>query len=90
VGKHTVTVHGAPRGRKAYLKWGAAWFPKGIVYDTVITTPVPCSPQHDTYHLGLTRAPLASLYHSNPQLGIPSTPVTASHVTQGKLEYEST
>jgi len=29
--KHTVTVRGAPRGRKAYIQWGAAWFPKGIV-----------------------------------------------------------
>ena len=26
-GKHLVTVHGAP---KAYIQWGAAWFPKGI------------------------------------------------------------
>ena len=29
--KHKVTVHGAPRRRKAYIQWGAAWFPKGIV-----------------------------------------------------------
>jgi hypothetical protein len=28
-GKYLVTVHGAPRGRKAYIKWGAAWFPQG-------------------------------------------------------------
>jgi len=27
--KHTVTVHGAPRRRKAYIKWDAAWFPRG-------------------------------------------------------------
>ena len=26
--KHKVTVHGAPRRQKAYIKWGAAWFPK--------------------------------------------------------------
>ena len=32
--KNTVIVHGAPRGRKAYIQWGAAWFPKGIVHDT--------------------------------------------------------
>ena len=25
------TVHAAPRRRKAYIQWGAAWFPKGIV-----------------------------------------------------------
>jgi len=38
MGKHTVTVHGAPSGRKAYIQWGAAWFPKGIVYNTAVTT----------------------------------------------------
>jgi len=30
-GKHAVTVHGAPRGWKAYIQWGAGWFPKGII-----------------------------------------------------------
>jgi hypothetical protein len=25
-----VTVHGAPHRWKAYMQWGAAWFPKGI------------------------------------------------------------
>jgi len=54
-GKHTVAVHGAPRRRKAYIQWGAAWFPQGIVNDTAITTPVSCSLQHDTFHLGLGR-----------------------------------
>jgi hypothetical protein len=34
---------------------GAAWFPKGIIYDTAITVPVPCSCQHNTYHLGFSR-----------------------------------
>ena len=53
-GKYLVTVHGAPRGRKAYIQWGAAWFPKGIIYDTAVSTPVPCS-LHDTFHLGLGR-----------------------------------
>jgi hypothetical protein len=52
--KRKVTVQGAPCRRKAYIKWGAAWFPKGIVNDS-ISTPVPCSPRHDTYHLGLGR-----------------------------------
>jgi len=33
--------------------------------------------------LGQTRARLASAFLSNPLKGIPSTPVTASHVTQG-------
>ena len=48
LGKHLVTVHGAPCGRKAS-------FPKGIVYDTAVSTPVPCSLQHDTFRLGLGR-----------------------------------
>jgi hypothetical protein len=52
-GKLMVTFHRAPRGRKTYIKLGAAWFPKGAIYDTAITTPVPCSRQHDTFHLGL-------------------------------------
>ena len=51
-GKIMVTAHGAPRGRKAYIQLGAAWFPKAIVYDTAITTPVPRSLPHDTIHLG--------------------------------------
>ena len=28
---HKVTVHRAPGRQKAYIQWGAAWFPKGIV-----------------------------------------------------------
>jgi hypothetical protein len=35
--KHKVTVHGAPRGQKTYIQWGAAWFLKGIFYDTAVT-----------------------------------------------------
>jgi len=53
--KHKVTVHGAPHRRKAYIQWGVAWFPKGIVNDTATSTPVPRSPWHDTFHLGLSR-----------------------------------
>ena len=54
-GKHTVNIHDAPRRWKAYIQRGAAWFPKGNVYETAFTTPVPCSPQHDTFHFGLGR-----------------------------------
>ena len=43
MGKHMVTVHGAPCGRKAYMQWGMAWFTKGTADDTAITTPVPYS-----------------------------------------------
>jgi hypothetical protein len=45
--KHKVTLHGAPRRQKAYIQWNAAWFPKGIVNDTAVSTPVPCSTRHD-------------------------------------------
>jgi len=53
--KHKVTVQVTPRGRKAYIQWGMAWFPKGIVNDSDIPNPVPCSPWHDTFHLDLCR-----------------------------------
>jgi hypothetical protein len=53
--KYKVTIHRAPHGQKAYMLWGASLFPKGIVNDIAITTPVPCSLQHDTFHLGLGR-----------------------------------
>ena len=41
----------APRTRKAHIKWGATSFPKGIVSDTAISNPLPCSLRHDTFHL---------------------------------------
>ena len=53
-----VSVHRDPRGQKAYIQWGVAWFPKGIVYDTAITTPLPRSLQHNTFHFGLRRPEL--------------------------------
>jgi len=40
--------------------------------------------------LGQTRALLASMCSGNPHQGTPSTTVTASHVTQGRTEYECT
>ena len=49
--KHKVTIHRASRRRKAYVQWGAAWFPKGIVNDTAVSTPVPRSFRHDTFFL---------------------------------------
>jgi len=52
--KHKVTIHEAPSRRKAYIQWGVAWFPKGIINDNAICTPVPCSLWH-TFHLGLGR-----------------------------------
>ena len=44
--------------RRPYIHWGVAWFPMGIVYDTAVSTPVPCSLQHDTIHFGLSRPEL--------------------------------
>ena len=35
--KYMVTIHGAPRRRKAYIQWGAAWFPKGSL--TLLSLP---------------------------------------------------
>jgi hypothetical protein len=29
--KHKVTIHGAPHGQKAYIKWDVAWFLKGYM-----------------------------------------------------------
>jgi hypothetical protein len=52
--KCKVTIHGAPRGQKANIQWGVALFPKGTVNDT-ITTPVPRSLQHSTFHRGMGR-----------------------------------
>jgi hypothetical protein len=77
---------------KAYIQWGAAWFSKWIVKDTAVSTPVPCSPRHDTFHHGLGNPEprLPACVVATPKRVISSTPVTASHVTQGRVEYEST
>jgi hypothetical protein len=74
------TVHRDPRGRKACTKLGAAWFPMAAIYDTAITTPVPCSLQYDTLHLGLGRPDpqLASVCRSSLLQDVPNTPVTAT------------
>ena len=50
-GKHLVTIHRAPHGWKAFIKWGAAWFPKVIVYNTAFSAPMPCTLQHGNLHL---------------------------------------
>ena len=50
--EYKVIVHGAPRRRTDYIQWGAAWFPKGIVNDTAISNPIPCSLRYNTFHLG--------------------------------------
>ena len=35
------------------MQWGAAWFPKGIVYDTAVTISGPCNLNYDTLHVDL-------------------------------------
>jgi hypothetical protein len=73
--------HRAPYRWKALLQWGAAQCPEGIISDTAITTPVPCSPCYDTSHLGfgglepcslskdvtpsMTRAPRVGFWRGN-------------------------
>jgi len=79
-----VVVHGTQSGWKAYIQWGVAWFHKGIVYNTAVTTPVACKPSAGYLPpwLGKIRSLLARACLSNPLRSIPSTPVTAYHVTQ--------
>jgi hypothetical protein len=43
---------------RPYTQWGVVWFPMGIVYDTAVATLVPCSLQHDTFHIGLDTSEL--------------------------------
>jgi hypothetical protein len=45
-------------GGRPCTQWDVAWFPMGIVYDIAVTTPVPCSLQHDTFHIALGRPEL--------------------------------
>jgi len=54
-GKYSVSIHGFPHGWKAYVQYGVASFPKRIVEDTAIFTPLPGSLQHDTFYLGFGR-----------------------------------
>ena len=52
--KHLVTIHRT--GWKACVQWGAVWFPKVIIYDTAITTPVSCSLQHNTFQVSVNKS----------------------------------
>jgi len=91
MGKNKITVHGATRGLKAYIQWGAAWFPKGIV--TTLLPPPQCHAAFSTMPSTLAwvdQCPVSQRVHGNPHQSIPSTTVTASRVTQDRAEYEST
>ena len=59
---------------------------RGPFATLLLLPPVPCSLLHDTFILGWNRPEpsLATLLRSDPLHCIPSTPVTTSHVTQGK------
>ena len=49
-----------------------------------------CPSTEPSFHLGLGRSEhCSSLCHGNPHQGIPSTTVTASHVSHGRVEYKS-
>ena len=61
-----------------------------ICYTAITTRVMQLSPRYLPPWLGQTRAPLACVCRSNPIQGIPSTAVTASHVTRGRVEQEST
>jgi hypothetical protein len=93
-GKHSHRPR-RPKRTEGLHKMECGLVPKGIVNDTSITTPGPCSfstipsPDHPPF-LGGPEPPLVSVYRSNVQQCILFTPVTASHVTQGRVEYEST
>jgi hypothetical protein len=83
-GKYTVTVHVALRGWKDFIQWRTARFPKRMIYDTAVITPLQCSLQHDTFHLGMGRPePLYQACVVVTLNSAPSTLVTAPHVTQG-------
>jgi len=51
--KLKVTVCRALCGWKAYIQRSTAQFHKGIINNTAISAPGPCSPRHNTFHLGL-------------------------------------
>jgi hypothetical protein len=73
----------ALRRLKLYIQWGVVWFTMGIAYDIALTTLLSCSLQHDTFTLGwVDQTPLASVCRN--VYSIPSTHVSASHVTQRK------
>jgi len=75
--KHTVTVHRAPSGWKAYIQLGVAWF------STLLLLPQ-CHSAFSTIASTLAwvdQSPISHCVCSNPLHGVPSTPVTASHMT---------
>lgn len=51
-GEQTVTTSRAPYGWKELIWQGTAWYPKGTVCNTAITTSVSYTPWHNTSDLG--------------------------------------
>ena len=86
--KHKVTVHGDGRPTYSEVRPGSR---RGSLM--ILLSPHPSATQRSARQLppcsGQTRAPLTSMCCSNRHHGVPSTTVTASHVTQGSVEYES-
>jgi len=64
--------------------------PKGTVNDTAISTPVPAAFNMILSTLAwVDQSTVSRRVSSNRHQGIPSISVTASHVTQGRVEYRS-
>jgi len=86
-GKHLVTVHGAHvDGRPTYsgVQTGSL---RGL-FTTLQSLPQ-CHAAFSTIPSALAWVDLAGMCCSNSHEGVPSTTVTASHVTQARLEYKS-
>jgi hypothetical protein len=82
-GKH-VTVHGAPRGRRTAYNGMRPGSPVNrIQHCFCCPSAMQGSARYLPPWLGSTRAQLARVCRSNPPQGVPSTPVTATHVNQG-------
>jgi len=69
-----IPIHGSPRRWKAYIQWGAAWFPvedrlRHCYYYTSAMKP---SARYLPPWLGQTRVLLANVYRSNPLKVSPS------------------
>ena len=80
-----ITVHRATRRRKAYIQWGAAWFPKGIV--TTLLSPPQCHAAFSTIPSTLAwvdQSPLSQHVTWQPPSGLTVHNCYRPHLTQGR------
>lgn len=90
--KYKVLVHEAPRRKKAYIQWCAAWFPQGGLLTALLSLPQ-CQAALSTISSTLawvSYSPVSHRVSYKLQQYIKSTTITTSHVTQGAEEYEFT